>query len=246
MFDFDPFCFERGPFDNLFDRKGSTNVYHVHKWLFFNIMKTFFFFFNFTQQIEQKSVKPIYISCKDNFGFKYTNYMYTCSDKTIVRTSEHNELDVQIFVINFLDSAKPWKSSKMVKSRCGQIVNTRRPTWPFMAHLITRQVWVNWPFDSRGKVQYWFSRWGPSWISNQNDFSYFWSSSHLETSNEVWVNYPFGSAEKVQNRLSTWLLGLPSGILIRITLAIFLSTNHPDTSYQILSQWAFLFRRSSK
>ena len=46
------------------------------------------------------------------------------------------------------------------------------------------------------------TRWQPSWISNQNDFSYCWSTSHLDTSNELWVNCPFGSGEKVQNRFS--------------------------------------------
>ena len=44
---------------------------------------------------------------------------------------------------------------------------------------------VNWPFGSREEVQYRFSRWRPSWISNQNDFSYFWSTLHLNTANEV-------------------------------------------------------------
>ena len=29
------------------------------------------------------------------------------------------------------------------------------------------------------------SRWRLSWIFNQNDFSYFWFTSHLDTSNEV-------------------------------------------------------------
>ena len=52
-------------------------------------------------------------------------------------------------------------------------------------------------FHSREEVQYWFSRWQPSWISNQNNFSYF------------------------------------------------LSTSCPNTSYQISSQWTFLFRRRS-
>ena len=36
------------------------------------------------------------------------------------------------------------------------------------------------PFGSR-EVQYWFSRWWPSWISDQNDFSFCWSKSHLDT-----------------------------------------------------------------
>ena len=67
----------------------------------------------------------------------------------------------------------------------------RRPTWPFITHLITRQVWVNWPSGSREEVQYKFSRWQPSWISYQNDFSYFWSASHLHTSNEVSSQLPF-------------------------------------------------------
>ena len=40
---------------------------------------------------------------------------------------------------------------------------------------------VNWPFCSEEKVQNRFSTWllgQPSWISNQNDFSCFWSTSH--------------------------------------------------------------------
>ena len=69
-------------------------------------------------------------------------------------------------------------------------IKTRGPRWPCIAHLITRQVWVSWPFGST-EVQYWFSRQRSSWISIQNDLSYFWSTSHLDTSNEVWVNCPF-------------------------------------------------------
>ena len=30
-----------------------------------------------------------------------------------------------------------------------------------------------------------FLRWRSSWISNQNNFSYFWSTSQLDTSNEA-------------------------------------------------------------
>ena len=101
---------------------------------------------------------------------------------------------------------------------------TSGPRWPCIAHLITRQVWVNWRFGSREEVQYWFSRWRPSWISNQNSFSYFWSASHLATSNEVWVNCPFGSGEKVKNRFSTWLLGQPSWISDQNDFSYFWST----------------------
>ena len=40
---------------------------------------------------------------------------------------------------------------------------------------------VNWPFDSE-EAKTRFSRWWPSWISDRNDFSYFWSSSHPDAS----------------------------------------------------------------
>ena len=54
---------------------------------------------------------------------------------------------------------------------------------------------VKWPFGSGDEGQ---NRWWPSWISNWNDFSYFWS------------------------------------------------TSCPDTSYQVLGQLAFQFRRKRK
>ena len=46
---------------------------------------------------------------------------------------------------------------------------------------------VNCPFGS-GEGKNRFSRWWPqqsSWISDQNDFSYFWSTSHRNTSYQV-------------------------------------------------------------
>ena len=47
---------------------------------------------------------------------------------------------------------------------------------------------VNWPFGS-GKANNRFSRWPPwwpSWISNQNNFSYFQSTSHSKASYPGW------------------------------------------------------------
>ena len=124
-------------------------------------------------------------------------------------------------------------------------VTNKRARWPCIVHLITRQVWVNWPFGSKDEVQYWFSRWRPSWSSNQNNFSYFQPTSHLDTSNAVWVHCHFGSGEKAENRYSTRLLGWPSWISDQYDFSYFLSTSHPDTPYQILSQWAFLIGRQS-
>ena len=89
----------------------------------------------------------------------------------------------------------------------GRGPKTRGPRWSCIAHLITRQVWVNWPFGSREEFQYWFLRWRPSWISNQNDFSYFWSTSHLDTSNEVWVNCPLAIVDAARRTIQDgyWL-----------------------------------------
>ena len=44
---------------------------------------------------------------------------------------------------------------------------------------------VNWPFGSGEEVKNRFSRWRPSWISDQNNFSYFWSTNHPDASNHV-------------------------------------------------------------
>ena len=43
---------------------------------------------------------------------------------------------------------------------------------------------VYWPFGS-GEAKNRFSRWPPSWMSDQNDFSYFWSISHPNASYQV-------------------------------------------------------------
>ena len=66
---------------------------------------------------------------------------------------------------------------------------------------------VNWPFCSgeEAKKRFWrWLPWRPSWISDRSDFSFCWSTSHLDTSNELWVKCPFSSGEKVQNRFSRW------------------------------------------
>ena len=57
-------------------------------------------------------------------------------------------------------------------------------------------------------------------VSNQNDFSYCWSTSHFDTSNELWVNCPFGSGEKV-NRFSRWTPWPQFGISYRNNLSYF-------------------------
>ena len=47
---------------------------------------------------------------------------------------------------------------------------------------------VNWPFGSGEEAKIRFSKWRswrPSWIFNRKDFSYFWSTSHLDASCQV-------------------------------------------------------------
>ena len=51
---------------------------------------------------------------------------------------------------------------------------------------------VNWPFDSE-EVKNRFSRWWPSWISNQNDFHFFFDQQvNLMLPIKFQVNWPFG------------------------------------------------------
>ena len=117
-----------------------------------------------------------------------------------------------------------------------------------IAHLITRQVSSQLAYQFKKKiVQYSFLGWRSSWISNQNDFSYFWPTNHLETSNDVSSQLAFWfRIKKIRNRFSTWLLGRPSWISDPNDFSYFWSTSHPNTSYQVSSQFAVLFRRSSK
>ena len=64
---------------------------------------------------------------------------------------------------------------------------------------------VNWSFGSgeEAKRFSWWPTWRPSWISDQNDFSYFWSTGHSYASYQV--SWPFGSREEEKNRFSRWL-----------------------------------------
>ena len=64
---------------------------------------------------------------------------------------------------------------------------------------------VNWSFGSGEDAKNKFSRWWPSWISNQNKF---FSIFHLQVTQklptQVQVNWPFSSGEEVKNRFSRW------------------------------------------
>ena len=60
---------------------------------------------------------------------------------------------------------------------------------------------VNWHYGSRKEFQNRFTRWQPFFISNRNDFSYFYFTSHPVLPIKFRVNWPFCAGERVQNRL---------------------------------------------
>ena len=67
------------------------------------------------------------------------------------------------------------------------------------------QVRVNWPFVSEEEAKNRFSRWPPqqlSWISDQNDFSYFDLQITPMLPTKFQVSWPFGSGEEANNRFS--------------------------------------------
>ena len=82
---------------------------------------------------------------------------------------------------------------------------------------------VNWPFGSGNEVKNRFSRWRPwqpSWISDRNNFSYFWSTSHPNASYQVSSQLAF----RCRRRSEKYIFKMDGGHLwfpIRTILAIF-------------------------
>ena len=69
-----------------------------------------------------------------------------------------------------------------------------------------------------------FLRWlpqRPSWISDPNDFSYFWSTSHSDAFYQVSSQLAFCSGEEAKNRFSRWPLWSHPEFPIRKILDIF-------------------------
>ena len=60
---------------------------------------------------------------------------------------------------------------------------------------------VNWPFGSGEIAKNRFSRWLPSWISDRQDFSYFWSISHPNASYQVWSQLAFGFRSRSEKQI---------------------------------------------
>ena len=90
---------------------------------------------------------------------------------------------------------------------------------------------VNWPFDSEDEGQNRFSRWAPwrpSWITDRNDFSFFFFFTYKLPRYFLPCFETIGLSVQEKKRPGT-------------ILAVF-DLQGPDTSYQFSSQLAFCFR----
>ena len=80
---------------------------------------------------------------------------------------------------------------------------------------------VDWPFGSGEEAKNRFSRWPPSWISDQNDFSCFDLQVTPMLPTKFQVNWPFGSGEEAKIDLQDGRHGCHLGFPIGTILAIF-------------------------
>ena len=117
---------------------------------------------------------------------------------------------------------------------------------------------VNWPFGSGEEAKNRFSRWlpwQPSWISDQNDFSYFWSTSHPNASCHVWSQLAFGfrRSQCQRQKMIPMSLLLAKAVTTKnnVNLIPSLGTSHEYphfhreiikifTSYKLLSWFVFV------
>ena len=93
----------------------------------------------------------------------------------------------------------------------------------YVTPLLPSRFGVNWPFGSGEEAKNRFSRWlpwRPSWISDRNDLSYFWSISHPNASYRVWSQLAFGfrrrSEKDFQDGCNGGHLGFPIGTILAI------------------------------
>ena len=116
-----------------------------------------------------------------------------------------------------------------------------------VAPMLPSKFRVNWLFSSEEEKKNRFSRWPPSWISNRNDFSYFyinkssWCFLRIFKQLALWFRK---ISEK--KRVSRWPPWRPSWISDPNNLSYFRSTSRRNASYQVSSQTAVQFPRRSE
>ena len=106
-----------------------------------------------------------------------------------------------------------------------------------VTRLLPTKFQVNWPFYSEKNSKV-------AAIPTGNDFScfFFYLQVTSKLHNKFQVNWPFGSGERAKLDFQT-SHGSHLGIFDRNDFSYFLSTSHPDASYQVSSPMAFWFRR---
>ena len=83
---------------------------------------------------------------------------------------------------------------------------------------------VSWPSGSGDEEKNIYSRWPlcrPSWISDRNDFNYFWSISHPVAPTKFQASWLFGSGGEAQNMFPRLRPRRPSGISDRNDFSFF-------------------------
>ena len=108
---------------------------------------------------------------------------------------------------------------------------------------------VNWPFSSEEEGKNRFSRWPPSWISDRNDFSYFYINKSSLCFLRIFKSTgPLvqENKQKKKKRVSRWPRWRPSWISDPNNLSYLRSTSHLNASYQVSRQTVVQFRRRSE
>ena len=103
---------------------------------------------------------------------------------------------------------------------------------------------VNWPFcseEAKNRFSGW-PPWRPSWISDQNNFSFFDLQVTSMLPTKFQVIWPFGEGEEAKNSFQVGRDGGHLGFPIGTILATF----YLHASNQVSSQLALWFRRRSE
>ena len=114
--------------------------------------------------------------------------------------------------------------------------------------MLSTKFQVNWFFGS-GEEKNRFSRW-QSWRNLGFSIKIILAIFDLQVTRmlptEFQVNWSFGSGVEAKNRFLSWPQAQPASISNRNDFSYFWSTSHPDASYPVSSQLAFLFKRRSE
>ena len=145
----------------------------------------------------------------------------------------------------------PFVSGEEAKNRFSRW-QSWRPFWNSFSYffiyksppMLPTKFQVNWPFVLGEEANNRFSRFWQSWIADRNDFSTFCSTPRcfLPSFKSMGLSVQWKKRKiDFQDGRHSDHFGFPI-----TTILTFLSTNHPDASYQAPSQLAFWFRRRSE